>query len=250
MGFAVSKERFFTQEPIFDTAIIISVLRYKDSDCIVKLLSQKHGKLTAFLKSGAKVTKKNMAIIQAPSIASISFLLAKNEEMSKIVSFDLDFKSYIFATSPRILGLCSYLCEIVEIFLPSFEPCEKIFDLCLETFPLFSSHKNTQILLRSFELKLLDYAGYLPNLTDTKAAIEAYDHKHGVFTDSFKQNFIEFSNDALNLANTLFTKPMMDLPLEAGQKELLMVAKIFHSRLKSIHPKPLKSILFLKSLSS
>jgi DNA repair protein RecO len=236
--------------PIFDEAMVTSVVRYRDSDCIVRLFTKNHGRITAFYPRGLKSSKKGNGVIQSPSFACVSFLPSKQEGMAKLMSCDTHPQSLVFCLSAKSYFLGSYLSEIIEILLPLEEQAGEIFFLSQKIVDLLKVSDNLEVYLRAFELKLLKFTGYLPDLDIDLDQIAAYDPQKGIFLQEQLPNTVVFSREALNLAKTLLATPIEELDRTLNTNLLMMIAKIFHIRLRQINQKPLNSIKFRRYLCS
>jgi DNA repair protein RecO len=236
--------------PIFDEAMVTSVVRYRDSDCIARLFTKNYGRITAFYSRGLKYSKKGQGIIQSPSFSWVSFLPSKQEGMAKLTSCDIDPQSLVFCLSAKSYFLGSYLSEIIEILLPLEEQACEIFLLSQKIVDLLKISDNLEVYLRAFELKLLKFTGYLPDLDIDLEQIAAYDPQKCIFLKEQLPNTVVFSREALNLAKMLLITPIEEINLNINTNLLMMIAKIFHIRLRQINQKPLNSIKFRRYLCS
>lgn len=232
----------------FDDALLTSVVRYGESDCVVRLFTKQSGRIAAFFKRGLKITKGN-GIAQAPALAHIGFIESPNK-LARLVSLDLDPKTYLAFGSPKIFGYAAYLAELVEKFLPEADPAPDVYSMIEEAFLALMERGATPVILRWFELRLLDYCGYLPEIS-TEACREnvvAFDPISCQFLDEKTDGSIPFSIEALKLAEVMLIAKIGAVNYD-NEVLLLMIGRIFQSRLKLLGCSPLKSVLYLKQIS-
>jgi len=215
----------------YDEAIVTSMVRYGEADCIVRLFCKKKGFISAFVKNGLKPSKSRGSVLQAPSRAKVGLLIKPNAGLVQLVEVDIDAHIFMLSRSLRLLGWASYIVEISEIFLPELEPAPEVFDWIDGLFKSFANEKGTASQLRAFELKLLRFCGYLPDL------------KSQVESSAFSNLDDLACKAAFHLVNSsLETVPDYEEPV------LRMVAKIFWNQLRSFHRGSLHSVEFLKSV--
>lgn len=234
--------------PYFDDALITSIVRYREADCIVRLFTRSGGRTSAFYRRGLSIRKGTGAVF-APSLAKVG-LVDSSHKLLRMVSCDIVPRALVFSQSLRSFGYSAYLCELIEKFLPEADPAPEIF-LMIED-ALFSLEKNTASasLLRSFEVKLLEYCGYLPELPQgtEEQAVRAFDPVSCRFTSDISESSFPFSSMALLLLKSMLIAKVGSVNYEESG-ELLMIGRVFQSRLKLLGLSPLKSVAFLKQLS-
>lgn len=218
-----------TSRPLeYDEAIITSMVRYGEADCIVRLFCAQKGSVGAFVKNGLRSSKTRGSIIQAPARAYVGTFSKPNVNLHRLVQVEIASATFLLSNNLRMWGFAAYIAELIELFLPIEEPAEAVFKWADNLFTIFAQGLGTASQLRAFELKLLNHCGYLPDLTSAV---------HKVASDeSVRQAALCLLNCSLN------ESPEYD--------ELLLrqVAAIFFNHLRSFHKGPLRSVDFLKSL--
>lgn len=230
----------------FDEALITSLIRFGEYDCIARVFLKNKGRISVFFKGAFRLHKKKPFNIQAPSFASIGFIEGQKEGMPNLASCDLDPSLFHLSTSLKAFGMFFYLSEIIEAFLPLEEPAQEIFLLAKKAYEkIIKSGPHSQI-VRAFELKLLLYAGFLPSL-DFDQEVFAFDPTNCVFLSKPNSDSIPFSTKALDLARTL-TKTPIDEIFCQDMDLLKCVGRLFFARLKLLRKEKLKSITFLRQI--
>lgn len=228
---------------VYEEALITSIVRYGEADCIVRMLCQERGRRGAFFKQGLAF-KKGKGAIQAPMFARVG-LIEHPHKLATMVSCDGD-PSHIMPCSLKVFAYQAYVAELIEKLLPEAEAAPEIFALAQEVHEALLAHGSQPCILRAFELKLLDYCGYLPELPQ-ESPIVAFDPLNQRFLLEYQEGSLLFSNDAARLARAMLIAKVGSISYEGT--ELMMIGRIFHNRLKLMGLLPLKSVEFLKQLS-
>lgn len=230
--------------PVFyDDAYITSLIGYGESDCIVRMLTKSRGRITAFFKRGL-AQRKGSGSIQAPLFAQVG-LIEHPHKMPSMVSCD-GYPSSIMPQVVKVFAYQSYLAELLEKLLPEEEPALEIFDLVQESFEALAHHQAKPFILRAFELKILNFCGYLPEIPDD-SHIKAFDPVEQKFVSELQPPCFPFSHQAIQVARSMLIAKVGSIPYEGS--ELMMIGRIFHHRLKVMGLLPLKSVDFLKQVS-
>lgn len=229
-------------------AFLTSLIRYGDSDAIVRIFSRDKGRLSGFCKRAYKPSKSRGGNLQVPSLAHIGIIEKANADMVNLVGIDLNPATYRLTTRMKNFGYFSYLCEITEVFIPEREPVEDVFDLLTSAFTIIGSGEVDAHLLRAYELKLLHACGYLPDLGDSvNSKFHPPKYLESDWSALIEKEIISFEAVAKLAAINLLESPLggsdkFDLNV------LRMVGKIFVANLRMVKKAPLKSVAFLKSL--
>jgi DNA repair protein RecO len=228
----------------YDDALITSMVRYGEADCIVRLFTKNGGRLSAFFKRGLAM-KKGIGSVQAPLFSRVG-LIEHTHGLTRLVSSDLDPTS-IISCSLRVFAYRSYLAELIEKMLPEAEAAPEIFSLTEDTYAALITQGAKPAILRAFELKLLDYCGYLPEFPGSDTAVLAFDPMAQRFTSEHVEGCWPFSKQAVALAHSMLIAKVGSISYEGS--ELMMIGRLFQNRLKLMGLLPLKSVDFLKQLS-
>jgi DNA repair protein RecO (recombination protein O) len=163
-------------------AIVLRSWPYGESDKIVSLLTETHGKVRGIAK-GAKRSRKRFANSLEPfSIVNLRFQDRPHGGLVFLLSADLLFTFKKLDTSLEKIALASYLVEIIDGLIAERD----------ESAPLFQHLKNGLLFvdrdgaaplefLTRFELKLLRLAGYQPGLDGCKRCALSRDGRGGLF---------------------------------------------------------------------
>lgn len=209
-----------------DEAFVTSFIRYGDADCIVRLFCREQGRVSAFYKNGMKSSTKRGSAIQAPAKARVDIQSRNNSDLYRLVEIDIAAQTYAWARSLRTLGFTSYLLEITELFLPEHEAAQQLFDALTAALTRLANENPSATVLRAYEIKLLSYCGYLPDLNE---AVEGLDEL------------------ALAAARNFCESDLENLP-EVDEAILRNIARLFVQQLREHARQPLSSVEFLKNV--
>jgi len=163
------------------SAIVISKLKYKDNDLILKLLTRELG-ICNFLVRNPAGKKRNKIInyFQPLTILNIEF---ENRNKSKLnylkdVEIEYVFKSIHFDIKKSVVVL--FIAEILNKILNFQEKDKLLFDYIRNSF-IFFDKNNSQNFHLFFLIHLTRYFGLFPQTENIDALY--FDLEQGVFTD-------------------------------------------------------------------
>jgi DNA repair protein RecO len=249
---STSRKQYALKRPLeYDEAIVTSLVRYGEADCIARLFCRERGRLVAFCRGGLKPSARRGGILQAPARAHVGLQIRPNSDLASLMQIDLAAHTLLLSSQLRSFGLASYVAEVVELFIPEHEPAFEVFDLLDTMLKEFSVQNTGPAILRAFELKLLAYCGYLPDLTDVVdcpgKSVMAYDSINGHLLASWQPGLVAFDESARQAALSLLCEPLESVQSHS-EPVLRMVAQIFYGRLRQHSKGPLRSVEFLKSV--
>ena len=205
--------------PFPDDVVVTAVIADGDSDAVVRLLSRSRGRVGAFARR-ARASRKRFPGLGAPSLGVAGLKERHAADLMELTEIDIDPKILGLANDLRALAHASYLCELVERFLPEHEPAPEIFAMIDGAIRMISTAPSA-VLLRAVELKMLLFMGYLPDLHET---------------------------DLPPVAQTLVHADLHALPA-VDEDTLRAVGRLFAGHLKQHGGPPLKSVAFLDAVA-
>jgi len=144
-------------------AIILRTRPYGESDRIVTFLTDDAGKLTGIAK-GAKNSRRRFANCLDPfTRVRVHFRTRAGANLVFIESCDL-LRAPGSMTDPTKFAYGNYLIELVDQLTPEAHPVRELYDLLAEGLDELEHGAATGAFLRVFELRLLQHAGYGPQL--------------------------------------------------------------------------------------
>jgi len=150
-------------------AVVLRTWPYGESDKVVCLLTENHGKITGIAK-GARRSRKRFANSLEPfSLVNLHFQDRPHGGLVLILSADLAFAFKQLSTSLEKITLASYLVEITDGFTGERDENALVFQHLKNGLLYLESDGAAPLeFLASFELKLLRLAGYQPALDGCK----------------------------------------------------------------------------------
>ena len=153
----MSKPRNYQTE-----AIIIKKTRLGEADSILTLYTPHMGKIQGFAKSLRKPKSKLAGHLELLTHSLVSLARGRNLDTitgSQTISSFLPLKSNLELTSHAL-----YAIELVDQFTAAHIENYPLFQLLLETLEQLCQANDNELILRYFELHLLNEVGYRPQL--------------------------------------------------------------------------------------
>ncbi|MFC2014937.1 DNA repair protein RecO [Chloroflexota bacterium] len=154
-------------------AVIIKKTRLGEADTILTMYTPGLGKIQGFAKSLRKTKSKMAGHLELITHSQVSLARGRNLDTitgSQTISGFVPLKSNLALTSHAL-----YAIELVDQFTPGHVENYSLFNLLLETLENLCQLNNKDLVLRYFELHLLDRVGYRPQLqrcVSCQAALE------------------------------------------------------------------------------
>lgn len=148
---------------VFETkAVIIKTQDFKENDKLVWFYTEKLGKITAVVR-GAKRSKSKFLALTLP-LCYGEYMVYKGKNLYTLQEGKILNSFQGLLDNLNKLTYSSYLCELIDIACTENEISNEIFRNLVTTLYLLSTDAlDYELLIRSFELKLLRSTGY--NLT-------------------------------------------------------------------------------------
>ena len=145
-------------------AVIISHRDFGEADRLVTLFSLEGGKIRALAKGVRKISSRKAAYLE-PFMHS-KLVLARGKTFWIITQADSIRNSLKIRDSLEKTGQAAYVMELVDRFSVEDEPDHAVFRLFVKMLDRINSGEGVFGALRFFELRLLDRAGFRPDLTN------------------------------------------------------------------------------------
>jgi DNA repair protein RecO (recombination protein O) len=143
-------------------AIIIKRTKLGEADRILTIYTPDHGKTKVVAKGTRRPKSKLGGHVE---LLTHSLLLLARGRNLDIVTQAQTIDSFLpIKDDLRRMSCGLYISELVDSFNAEYIENRRLFDLLLDTLHQLSQAKNNETVLRYFELHLLDYIGYRPQL--------------------------------------------------------------------------------------
>ena len=145
-------------------AVITSHKDYSEADRFVTLFSREAGKVRCLAKGVRKMHSRKAAYLE-PFMHS-KVVLARGKSLWIITQADAVHQYLDIRNDLQKTAAAAYLMELVERFSIEDEPLPPVFRLLVTSLQHIDDGPNIFTALRFYELQLLDYTGFRPDLTD------------------------------------------------------------------------------------
>ncbi len=143
-------------------AIVIKKTKLGEADTILTFFTPRLGKIQGFAKSLRKPRSKLAGHLELLTHSQVSFARGRNIDTitgSQTVNSFMPLKNDLWLTS---CGL--YVAELVNQFSAEHQENYSLYHLMLATLERLCGENNKELILRHFELHLLESVGYRPQL--------------------------------------------------------------------------------------
>lgn len=226
-------------------AIVLSKLKYKDNDLIVKCYTLEHG-IISFLVKGVFKSKKSVVKLAYFQLFS-QLVIVFNYKSTSALHFIKEVKPHCIYSSLHSHILKStvvlFLSEIVTITLQEEEKNEQFYGFIETTLLWFDEAQESPNFHLLFLLKLTRYLGFYPDTFNSE--YDFFDLQAGYFTSKNEGRYILSGENLLLLRKLLHTNfdTLYAIKLGASQRQsfLNMILLYFELHLGSFKkPKSLQ----------
>jgi len=145
-------------------AVIISHRDFGEADRLVNLFSLEGGKIRALAKGVRNIRSRKAAYLE-PFMHS-KVVLARGKTFWIITQADAIHNNLAIRDSLVKTGQSAYVMELADRLSIEEDPAPAVFRLLVNTLKRIIESRDAFVVLRFFELRLLDQAGFRPDLTD------------------------------------------------------------------------------------
>lgn len=142
-------------------AIVLRALSVREADRVLVLFARECGKLRVWAHGAARPTSRKRGAVQ-PFCRS-RFLLERGREIDVVRQAEAVEEYSFLYHDLEALSLASYLCELVDGFVPEGQPNPGIYLLLLQVLRRLAGEQS-ELLVRFFEVRLLALSGLRPEL--------------------------------------------------------------------------------------
>jgi DNA repair protein RecO (recombination protein O) len=162
-------------------AIVIKKTKLGEADTILTLFTPQLGKIQGFAKSLRKPKSKMAGHLELLTYSTVSLARGRGNidtvTGAQTINAFLPLKNDLWLTS---CGL--YVVELVNQFAAEHQENQSLFQLTLDTLGRLCHDENKELVLRSFEMQLLECAGYRPQLHECVSCHKALEQTTNYFS--------------------------------------------------------------------
>lgn len=142
-------------------AIIVRTRDYREADRLVTLFTRERGRVNAVAKGTRKPKSRKRGAIQLLTFGN--FMLYEGRTLDTIAQCEITNSFQELRSDLDRLAYATYLAELTDGFVMDNEPNEELFLLLVTSLHLLG-HLEPEILVRAYELRLMDNVGFRPEL--------------------------------------------------------------------------------------
>ena len=148
------------------TAIVLRVIDFSETSCVVTLMTRDFGKITALAKGARRRKSPFEAALDVLAICRVVFLHKKNQSLDLLTEAKLDRRFRAGAHDLERLYAAYYVTELLSGLTDEGDPHTALYDLAEDTIcQLDTEETSPAALLLQFELGTLSILGHSPMLT-------------------------------------------------------------------------------------
>ena len=148
------------------TAIVLRVIEFSETSCIVTMMTRDFGKITVMAKGARRPKSAFEAALDVLASVRIVFLHKTNGTMSLLTEAKLERRFRSSATDLDRLYAGYYVVELLNSLTDDGDPQPDLFELADQTIKDIDTRESDLAnTLMDFELKTLEILGHLPMLT-------------------------------------------------------------------------------------
>jgi len=171
--------------------IILKIKDLKEKDKMITLYTSDFGKIQAKAIGARKISSKMAGHLEPVTESELVFVGGKNLDTIIGATAVNNFKAIKKNLESQVS--CYYILELVDRFTELLSPDEKIYNLLRDTLErinlIASTRKDIKTILRIFEVKLLKYLGFQPEL-DYCVVCQKKIEFPSVFYREFQRNYL------------------------------------------------------------
>jgi DNA repair protein RecO (recombination protein O) len=163
-------------------AIVIKKTKLGEADTILTFLTPHMGKIQGFAKSLRKTKSKMAGHLELLTHSQVSFARGRNLDTitgSQTINSFMSIKNDLWLTS---CGL--YIAELINQFAAEHQENHALFTLVLEILGELCRDNDKELVLRYFEMRLLQNVGYRPQLRQCVACHRELEPVENAFSPS------------------------------------------------------------------
>lgn len=152
-------------EPEKTTAIVIRVVDFSETSCIVTMFTRSLGKITALAKGARRPKGPFESAIDLLALCRIVFIHKTSDAMDLLTEAKLERR---FRSANRDLDRLYggyYTAELLRLLTDDADPHPELFDLAERTLREIDDDGNPRVLVPKFEANMLRILGHAPMLS-------------------------------------------------------------------------------------
>ena len=198
-------------EPEKTQAIVLRVVDFSETSCVVTLMTRSLGKITGLAKGARRPKGPFENALDLLAVCNVVLIHKKSEAMDLLTEAKLERRFRSSLTDLNRLYVGYYIAELLRLLTDEADPHPEIYDFAIKTLTRVDQGTSLSQAVIQFELFLLESLGHLPMLTrcvgcgrdkTTLGRVKFALNDGGVLCDACrpgKTNVVSLSGDAFEL---------------------------------------------------
>ena len=184
------------------SAIVLSKIRYKDNDIIVKIFTREYGAISFIVKGSAKSKKSKIKFVyfQELTIVNIQFNFNPNRNLQYIK--DLEIKHHYSSSHTDLVktSVIIFLSEMLSNIITHQKKEVELYDYIEESLIWYDTNHLNSYFHLIFLLELTKYLGFYPDISENH--LQYFNLEEGIY-ESSKTSKYSIKDVNLNLFNNI-----------------------------------------------
>ena len=234
------------------SAIVLSKIRYKDNDIIVKLFTKEYGAIS-FIVKGSQNSKKNKikyVYFQELTILEIQFNYNSKRDLQYIKDIEIKHNYTSSHTDLVKVSVIMFLSEVLSNVITHQKRDIQLYNYIEESLIWYDINKSNTYFHMIFLIELTRYLGFYPDILSNNFK---YFNLEGGSYEKSKTSEYSITGDSLNLFNQILGIKFDSNPLPTlNSKDKMEIINIIltYYKLHINNFKPIKSLEIVKNIFS
>ena len=234
------------------SAIVLSKIRYKDNDMIVKSFTKEYGAIS-FIVRGQQNSKKNKikyVYFQELTILEIQFNYNSKRDLQYIKDIEIKHNYISSHTDLVKVSVIMFLSEVLTNVITHQKREIQLYNYIEQSLIWYDINKSNAYFHMIFLLELTRYLGFYPDLLNNKLK---YFNLEGGSYEKSKTSEYSITGDSLNLFNQILgikfdTNPLPTLNSKDKIENIDIILTYYKLHINNF--KPIKSLEIVKNIFS
>ena len=231
---------------ISSSAIVLSKLKYRDNDLIIKLFVRELGLTSFIVRGGSKKNKTNY--FQQLSLLEIEFDFNSKRNLHYFKEFESKCNLKTIHTDFKKMGVIIFLSEVLSKILIHQQKDYHLYDFIEDAIKYYDQHVFSSKFHIVFLMNLSKFLGFYPDVNNND--YQYFDLQHGFYSQTKDSDYIIFDDDleCFNKILGINFDDLSTLTLTLVQRKKLLDNIILYYKLHTENFVSVKSLEVLRKL--
>ena len=176
---------------ISSSAIVLSKLKYRDNDLIIKLFVRELGLTSFIVRGGSKKNKTNY--FQQLSLLEIEFDFNSKKNLHYFKDFEIKYNLKTIHTDFKKMGVVIFLSEVLSKILIHQQKDYQLYDFIEDAIKSYDIDVFSSAFHIVFLINLSKFLGFYPDMNNNN--YQYFDLQHGFYTNTKDSDYIIYDDD-------------------------------------------------------